>query len=279
MLDSDAQKYALLLRDPCNAPLTHPIYPGGGSGFLFRAESFFSAGTTATHTAGILHWTPGYPNTDATELLVGSSVADGAAVAMGANTNNPGRGFLAANARGARCIAACLKVTYAGAESTRAGRVHYGHTLAGTIDKDESHHTTSVVQLLQNYTRTPVDAIEVLWKPDIGDAEFTDPTSHAGHLIRDRRSSITVAWAGLPPGVGLVFHLTAVYEWTPASGIGLGSNFNGKATSRNTLDDVIDFVGRGFRWVRDNMGPDTTRMVFGMIPTIARARQMRNLAY
>lgn len=210
------------------------------------------------------------------------------------STYAPGRVFLNANAKGARCIAACLKITYPGSESTRSGRVHYGLTSAGLIDLNGSAAPDLIAQSLQHYGRTPADTIEVFWKPNVGDTEFNDPSEAASAVIRDRKSAITVAWAGLPAGVGLTFHMTAVYEWTPGTGYGVGHNAMGKARSVNSLDDVLDtLIGGGFNFVR-NFGETFTpyagraagaaaamaftSRAFGLMPTAQRVRNIRGFA-
>lgn len=284
-LDDRGLAFARLLVDPCNAPLVGPVYPGGDAGFLFRAESFFTLGTAALETSGIVHWTPGYVNSTNTELLSGTSAGGGATTTMTGRTDNPGKTFLATNARGVRCVAACMKVTYPGAESARAGRVHFGSTQASSVDSGNVITPDSVAQLLQNYSRTPADTIELVWKPNIADTEFNDPAESAGPVIRDRKSALTVAWAGLPASVGLTFHLTAVYEWTPALGLGVGHNTNGKVQSRNSLDDVLDYViQRGFKWARsaameagNHVIPAlaaTVSNTFGIMPANMRTRRM-----
>lgn len=250
-LDQDAVRYARLLADPCMAPLAHPVYPGGDAGFLFRAETFATYALGATNTSGVIHWTPGYVNATNTEL-VGFS-ADNSFTATTTTTpgNAVGAAFLGQNAKGCRCVAACLKITYPGSESSRSGRIHYGHTNASYLDSGDSRTVDAVAQGLQHYTRTPPEVIELIWKPNVADAEFNDPTEAAGALIRDRKAALTVAWAGLPAGVGITFHFTAVYEWTPKTGLGVGHNALGKNQSSNTLDQVLDsLVNGGFRFVR-----------------------------
>lgn len=251
-LDANGAAYARLLADPCNAAVVHPIYPGGDAGYLFRAESFVTVGSAAGETSGYLHWTPGYVNASATHLVTAAAALPSTAVAAAASgTSAPGTQFLASQARGARCVAACLKVTYPGSESTRSGRLHYGHTSAGMIDAGTSVSADNVALTLQHYSRTPADTVELVWKPNIGDAELNDPSENTGALIRDRKSSLTVAWAGLPAATGLVFHFTAVYEWTPTTSTGVAGNTLGKAISSNTLDDILDYlVTRGFTFVR-----------------------------
>lgn len=253
-LDVPARDYARLMTDPCNAPLVHPIYPGGDAGFLFRAESFRTFGNgLGTNTSGVMHWTPGYVNSTNTELIANSVDTGATTLALTAALDSPGKTFLAGTAKGVRCVAACVKITFPGAESTRSGRVHFGLTQAGMLDSGAVVAPDDVATSLQHYTRTPPETIELVWKPNIADADFCDPTEANGALIRDRRSALTVAWAGLPAGQGLTFHFTAVYEWTPATGKGVGHNALGKARSRNTMDDVIDTViGAGFTFVRNS---------------------------
>lgn len=283
-LDAQAAAYARLLADPCNAPIVHPIYPGGDAGYLFRAESFGTFGQGAGITSGVVHWTPGYVNASDTQLLTMAAATSGTGVTLAVaapNTLTPGKAFLTANARGCRCVAACLKVTYSGAESNRSGRVHYGLTTAGLADLGQGVTADEVAQTLQHFTRTPAESFEIIWKPSVGDTEFNDPSEAASAVIRDRKSAITVAFAGLPANVGLTFHFTAVYEWTPAAGQGIGHNALGKARSRNSLDDVIDvLVQGGFTFVRHAGGmagavlgnaiTSGISRTFGIIP----ARQM-----
>lgn len=286
-LDSQAAAYARLLADPCNAPLAYPVYPGGDSGYLVRAESFASYGGVAGDTSGVIHWVPGYVNSSNTQLLQINMATPNTTGALVTNLNSPGAAFLYPNARGARCVAACMKISYPGAESARSGRIHYGLTSAGMLDLAQAVSPDGVATALQHFTRTPADTIELVWKPSIGDTEFNDPTESAGALIRDRKSALTVAYAGLPSGVGLTVHYTAIYEWTPAVSIGVGHNPLSKNTSANTLDDVLDYLIRsGFQFVRGvghaagaAIGAGLARGIantFGIMP--ART-QTRSLAY
>jgi hypothetical protein len=251
-LDAAAAEYARLLMDPCAGRLVHPIYPGGDAGFLFRADTFVGVGVSAGDTAGVIHWAPGYVNGSNTEII-GWSASTAATLTASVTVagGSPGRAFLIQNARACRCIAACMKITFSGAESARSGRIHYGHTSAGMIDLGQTMSTDQVAQTLQHFTRTPPDTIEVIWRPNVADTEFNDPTESASAVIRDRKSAITMAYAGLPAAVGVTIHLTAVYEWTPASGLGISHNAMGKSVSSSSLDDVLDAIkATGFRYVR-----------------------------
>lgn len=291
-LDAHAARYARLLMDPCNGPLEHPVYAGADAGFLFRAQSVVTFGTGASDRAGIMHWTPGYVNNNNSELLAAGAV-DGVTSVL-ANTVGvfgPGKSFLN-NAYGVRCIAACVRVVYPGTESNRSGRIHFGHTQASLVDASDAIIPDSLATNLQNYTRTPPEALEIIWRPGHADQEFNDPVAAASATLRDRKQSITVTWAGLPAGVGLTFYFTAVYEWTPRPGIGISTNVTGKNPTSNTLDDVIDAVQKtGFKWVSgaaSNLGyglgvgitaagTAALSRTFGLMP--ARARRYNSIAF
>lgn len=287
-LDSAAAAYARLLADPCGAPIVHPIAPGGDTGFLIRCESFASYGLAGTETSGYFHWTPGYMNSSNTEVLAKGSTGPTVAAPATVDTSAPGKTFFNANAKGLRCVAACLKFTYPGSESGRSGRVHYGHTTAGIIDSTQNVTPDAVAQSCQHYSRTPTDTVELYWKPNAADFEFNDPSEAASALIRDRKSALTVAWAGFPGGVGLTFHMTAVYEWTPATGVGVAHDAVGKSISRNTFDDVLDsLINAGFTFVRAAGHSAGTMLsaglmnalgsTYGLMPANGRARARQQL--
>jgi len=270
VLDTPAQEYARLLMDPCGARVVQPIYPGGDAGYLFRAESFLTVGVGAGDTAGVIHWAPGYINSSNSDFIGFSAVASTTASTMIGVVNSPGKAFLQANARGFRCVAACMKVTYPGAESSRAGRIHYGLTTAGFLDLTETSITVDgVAQALQHYSRTPPDTVEIIWRPQLADTEMADPSSTQNAQIRDRKAAITLAYAGLPAAVGLTMHLTAVYEWTPAQNMGVGFNALGKAVSRNSLDDVLDYIkNMGFSYVRQAAQSAGTGITAGTLAAV-----------
>jgi len=250
-LDKAGMDYLRLLTDPCGAPLTHPIYPGGDAGYLFRADTIATFGGGATETSGIVHWTPGYPNSSNTTLLVGASANDNTTVTLANNGNWPGQTFLNTNARGARCVAACVRVTYPGSESGRSGRIHFGQCPAGSYDDTATIKPKDAAVLLQHYSRTPTETVEVIWRPAVGDFDMVDPSEVASAQQRDRKSAVNVVWAGLPTTTGMVFHFIAVYEWVPVPGLGATTNVIGKARSKNSFDDVLDYaIERGEKFVR-----------------------------
>jgi len=289
-LDRAATEYVRLLTDPCNAPLVHPTYTGGDSGYLVRCDKVFIVGRGSGITAGLIQWTPGDINDDATEFLsaAGSDFSSGFPAVPFADAS-PGRNFLSSNASAYRCVAACAKFTYPGSESGRAGWVHYGHGNGRSIILGSNYAASGVGRLCNNYSRTPVDTVAVVWRPDFADPQMVDPT--ATRQQRAGTGSILFAFGGFPPDAGIVVSMTAVYEWVPrGESDGPANPIADKNESSNTLDQVFAAIRRaGFNWVRDSahlVGSGlTTGMVaglantFGMMPSVSRARSQRNLTY
>lgn len=275
-LDTAAAQYAKLLAEPCTAPLVHPIFPGGNAGFLMRSEGFLTVGNGVDQTSGYFNWVPGYVNKSGTEALYAASNVPDAQLPVETMLNGaPGKTFLANSTSAYRCIAASIKITFPGSEHQRSGRIHYGNTAAGLIEAGTTQSPNGVAQTLQNYGRTPADVVELVWRPGQGDCNMTDPNSLPAGPMRDTKSAMTIAWAGLPPGVGLTLHMTAVYEWLPVVGLGLGSNGTGKAVSGNTLDDVLDYLTvRGFAYVRQAGTALGAGVATGLAATLAQSYGM-----
>lgn len=251
MLDAQGASYARLLADPCNAPLAHPVYGGTNGGLLLRSRSVFSVNTAPTATAGYLHWTPGAIGTATTELLG----AEYATTSIGGNaiaiTTAPGKAFLVANSASYRPVAACMQVYFLGAETARSGFVLVDNTLGGLIDLGTAYSTDILSRTLSNYSRTPGNCLEAVFKPAMGDETWIDAASATAPVDKDRRGAITIAWGGLPAGVSLSIVLTGVYEWVPNPASGLSSSTESRSSSHNDVRDVMDYlVNRGTQFVR-----------------------------
>lgn len=286
VLDADASAYARLLRDPCGAPLCHPTYAGGEGGYLIRADNWQSFGFSPTMTSGAFQWTPGYMCQTSNELSVMESIAPNVTGTVTGFNGCPGKNFLPDNASVFRCVAACVRVTFPGAEAARAGRVHMGlgngclMTVGTLIAPDEFAMT------LPHYSRTPASELELRWKPNDADQIFVNPSAALTAAELQRRSSLCVAWAGLPTGVGLVFHMTAIYEWQPKIGVGLGVPSTSRNRSRNTLDQVLTALERaGDKFISGvaelGMGTLTNYITgtYGLMPASMRTRSVRTLGY
>lgn len=275
-LDAPALAHARLIQDPCKAQLVNPVYSGGEGGYLVRTDSWSTFGLGVGVTAGTFHWTPGYQCSTGQELLYTNSVTSSTADPATILTNAPGKLFLPSNAGQARCVAACVKVQFTGAESVRAGRIHYGHTSGGLITPAATYTVDSIANSLSNFQRTPPTEIEILWKPNDRDQLFFQPSVAYDAKDRDGRSAITVAFADLPANTGLTMQMVAVYEWQPRTNQGVGTPEGSRARSSNTLDEVLNFLeDRGEKFVHTaasvggNLLNTYMSNTFGMIPAIA----------
>lgn len=264
-LDALGAAYARLLVDPCNAPLVHSAYGGAEGTYLVKAETINDWGINPDATNGIFQWVPGVFSADG--VIYGFNGANVAG--LGAGPFIPGNAYITGNASQCRCIAACLEITYPGAELNRAGRVHYGHGNGGVLDIGVAIATNAITPMLEMMERTPAGKIEILWKPGQADGLFRDPNTAASIQDRERRASITVAWAGLPlvgavgsAGVGLTFKQTAVYEYQPIRNIGV-SIPNMARTTTNSLGDVMRALqARGERFLSSTVAQMVSNVAF-----------------
>lgn len=275
-LDKQGQDYARLLRDPVRAPLCHPVYPGAGSGYLFRAQNLFSLALAPTETAGYVRWTPNGMDGPNNELAFGST-ATGAAIAAN-NNSAPGKAFLQANASSFRTVAASMRVYYNGSELNRSGRVHFGNVPDGVIVTGTNYSVSDLQILCEHSSRTPDDYVETIWLPKDGDFEFVDPTAAASKLERSRMNSLMTSFSGLSPASGVTVELTAVYEWQPKTNVGISASNLDKNTTGNTFDNVVDFlIKNGETFARGVY--DHAPTAFAMGATVMANRSSRRIMY
>lgn len=243
MLDAHAMAYVDMLSNPCHAPLAHPVFPGSDSGYLIRNSSMATIGNASGLKAGILNWVPGAINADDTELVVNATIEGGTGTACVVSRNSPGKNFLEQNTIGARCVAACLRVTYTGSEASRAGKIMYGPTTGAYAFPGQIITPGIFGTTLANSSRTPVDTVELIWVPGEADFAFSNPTASSDVQRLDSSAGLGVSWVDQPDGVGINFHFTAVYEWKPRQNLAtMNPGIALRAKSRNTYDDVINWI-------------------------------------
>lgn len=252
-LDAQALAYARLLRDPCGAPLVHPVYSGADGGILARFETDFVAFNGATITSGYLTWTPGalgVNGANASQLLYGNSTlsSNAATVFQFANSQAPGNDFLPTQAMAVRCVSACMQIYWPGTELNRQGYVMYGNTNGVAVKLAQAISTDAVGVVLQHTSRIPQNMIEVKWRPGDGDQMFIDPTTDTAYSEFSRRNAIAFAVKGLPVATGLRIRLVAVYEYQPDLALGIVNPTNSRNTSNNSLDQVINFLDKAGSW-------------------------------
>lgn len=255
-LDGQASAYARILADPCNAPLTHPVYSGSDGGYLVRFSTINTYGTGAgTTTSGVVHWVPGSIGLTGGlnyTMLYNESPLASTAAAMNSSGYliTPGAGFLSSNASQYRVVAACATVYWAGTELARQGTISVGNTTGALVQNGVSVAPGAVFPVLSNTQRVPEGRIEIRWRPSAADQLFSSVNAAPSAADLSQHSAITLFYNGLPAGgAGLVVHWTAVYEYIPSTALGLSVSVNSRNTSTNTLDHVINALDKTGDWM------------------------------
>lgn len=285
-LDPPGLAYARLIADPCNAVMAHPTYSGSSGGYLIRADSLTLVGVGATETSGFINWTPAALTATTHGLVGAGSTGWGTNATAAYQAGNPGYTFLASNAGVARCVAACMRVFYPGAESTRAGYLAYGQLSGGAIVQGTLQTPQGVAQMLNTTQRMPANDVELFWRPNDSDQAFQNlqPTGTYDDASYEK-ASLCVAWGGIPVSTGLGLHLTAVYEWQPGQGLGIASASSNYTASRNTLSEVVNALKEaGFEFVRsagtaaaNNLSVLAAMGSFGLMGSRAYSRPLQQL--
>lgn len=257
---------------------------------MVRTESINQICFGAGVTGGLLHWAPGAINIANSEQLWNNTVGGAAAVAV-SQAGAPGKSFLQ-NASLVRCVAACIKISYAGSEASRAGRIYYGRSSGSLVNPGDNIAPETLAGALPHFSRTPVGDLEVVWLPNDADQQFTDPNEAISADDRRRKAAITIAAAGLPADVGLIVRQTAIYEWQPVQVAGIAVPANSRARSQSTLDQVINAVQTSLQGGAARMGAafgSTVGMgargafaglmasMYGNMPSIAGSRSSQAL--
>lgn len=256
VLDPQAQAFARILADPCNAPLVHPVYSGSDGGYLVRFSTINTYGTgSGTTTSGLVHWVPGaiglsaglnYSHVYAEAPLASTS----ASVLAQSQAVTPGAVFLNSNSSQYRVVAACATIYWAGTELARQGTISVGNTTGGLVVNGSSVAPGSVFPTLSNTQRIPEGKIEIRWRPSSADQLFSNVTSPPTAADLNQHAGLTIFYNGLPAGgAGFVVHWTAVYEYVPSTTLGLAVSVNSRNTSTNTLDHVINALDRTGDWM------------------------------
>lgn len=219
------------MADPCSADLVSPCYGGTGTGYLARVRDYVPVPATARDY--VLEFTPSadsqsvYRYGYATD--VGGSLGTVSFKALG---GIPGNKSMCSRRR---CVAACLKVIYTGAELDRSGMV------AMTLDAGMSLSynqvivpTTSDWLTCMPHTARMGSAIhEVLWVPGSGDDHFiatalgTEEPPYASN-----GNSLQLVIRGAPTA-SFAVEVTSVWEWQPVEdSVNVQTNFSQVALMR-----------------------------------------------
>lgn len=240
-LDAPAREFAKLLNDPCYGNLVNPVYSSSGSGNFVRVESDFILGAEATSVGAALLFTPGYvvpAGSLATNVIVPTTVvnSDTGAITWTASTNlQPGLGMV--NMLGsARCVAACVQVSYVGSELSRAGVVSLSQTTRAVAVGATT--TAQMRSMAQRVVRMPDGVLEVKMAPNGATMDFIACDAGLGSVLTDDLPTLCVGVSGIPGNTGVRFRLVQVLEWLPKAASGAITNST-QSESTATLTMVL----------------------------------------
>jgi hypothetical protein len=147
-----------------------------------------------------------------------------------------------------RVLSACLQVYYPGTELTRSGITAIGQSQVGSLSSVAL--TCGTVRSLANYIeRTPLGCVELKWRPNSWDLEWTElaaldleTSSNFG-----RRSTIYSSTSGIPVSTGMRVRMVAVVEWQPLAGTGQPAPQKA-VSSDNTFTQVLKVADSYGEW-------------------------------
>lgn len=211
-----AYSFAHSLVDPCNAPLETGVYPGQ-TGFVTRFTDTYTFTLAATQTNGLLCFAPG----TAISFVAGSVNIGDPITLSWSNTFVPGAAFLAANARGVRCLGACFEFFTNATPLNAQGIFSYGVLPVSNVPMSGTTTIQNIRTNLQNMRKVNQDAYEVKWRPGSRDEAFGPPNAQISADELDDRNCLVLIAAGLPAAQTYTIKVTWMCEWSPVVGNGL----------------------------------------------------------
>lgn len=243
-LDKAAKDYAKLLADPCYGMITAPLYNSSGTGNFVRLENDFILGAEATSIGAAVIFTPGLLTSSAgpsgTVIPTTVVASDGGAITWAESyANQCGSGFRA-NMGSCRAVAACIQVSFIGAELNRAGVVSLTQTTRGNAVA--ATNLGAVRSLSERVVKMPDGTLEIKLVPNAKNAEFmiTDATAKTDAA---ELPSLVVSVSGIPNSTGVRIRQVQIIEWVPFVGVGVISNTL-VSDSLHTLQEVLALMHR-----------------------------------
>lgn len=239
LLDAQASNHMKQLSDPCNGPLTHPVYDGYTRGNLVRLRGSFTVGAGAAETCGFFFWNPQgnfvYNNGSVNTTTTYSATA----------VRGPHDTYIANNFDTYRVVSACITVIPNASEYNRQGLVYAGTVNGGLVNEGATVSIGSFTSLMPTVERAPNSGVEVVWLPSFGDANFVPRSATAapisgtgtGSTYVDGASALAFGFTGAVAASGYTVICTATYEFLQPSGSGVIQQPS--VPSKNTINDVL----------------------------------------
>lgn len=227
--------------------MTNGVYAGLGSGQYRRYRNIIQSpgasveGTFVFQLGTGLYW-------EATHV----AATQGTSYTFnGATTIFPGSILGTSNAR---CLAACVKVRYIGAEQARAGTIGMAVVSGQYLGPSQVSSAGADLAKCPFVSRFGEVQHEVKWVPTQVDEEF-----HPFATIEAKASTIVVNYRGIPAS-SLQFEVTGCYELEVTdAGVPLASHV---PTSRNTLNQVLQSLGPVSSWAYNTVLAPTIKSVY-----------------
>jgi len=227
--------------DPCSAPIVPTAYAGVEG----QIQRFVSSGnlTSTTEQAAIISIVPGGFRESFGVRATGST-----AIALGYGTVNvPGYNFLQANSKGARVVGACLRIHWNSTELSRAGSIACGVVPASTVKAGATITADQLYGLLSEKQRIPSGECEIVWNPSEEDMSYDICDSTVTVTNFDDKNAMCFVYQG-PAGFQLGWSLTVIYEWTPATGLGMVQHTSIHKSVPDAISQINNVLGKiGFR--------------------------------
>lgn len=269
-MDHGALAFRNLLLDPCNAPLSGPVYDGIHSGIYRRYRRIYNIPATEVENVFIFQ-----PGTNSIWQGGHSSGTAGTAITFTGQAAFTGGNL--GTATEMRCISACVKIRYTGSESARAGVI--GLATGGYFFSPASTGVTvsgaqSQCVILNRVGET---THEVKFCPLDGDQNMSViSVTGVSTLASPVKSTMMITLKGVPAG-SIQIELTSVVELDSTD---TGTDTTGTAnavepSSSNTLNQVLRSLGPVTNWAFHQVVVPTIRGVTSSITrTVANSSAM-----
>lgn len=248
VLDGPAIEYAKLLANPCTGPLVPGPFGDGTGGIISRFEIDQVIDTGATSVGSFVGFVP---SSLAFYTAATAITGDGVAFSpyqVGTKNAGPGSAFCVANSGSYRVLSACLQLYYPGTELSRAGITGIGQANVGSLSS--AAITLATTRTLSNFVeRVPVDKVELVWRPNLWDLEWTNLATIDAETSSNfnRRSTLFASTFGIPVSTGMRVRMVSVVEWIPSAATGQPSNIIVK-NSNNTYTEVLNWLDSLGEW-------------------------------
>lgn len=281
------RKYDNLLRDPCAADLTYPLYAGTDGGYLVRTQDVITltatgaamtAGTTVPCSAFVQVTPAAYTTGGTNQAYAFNAFAPGGTDPFAcAKSTAGGAGGLVTNFIGSavvgryRPIACCLKWIPSGPYAARQGLVGNGYSQSELLSAGATATYAGVYAQCQSFGSNGSRHHEVRWLPTLADEDFRTNTGSLGagsSIFLVLRGVDGVATSATAATISGVVEITTVYEWQPAQAnntvLGL------RAPSRYKMQDLLASISDMGAYIFDGARHEAGRTLYSAGQAAAR---------